>query len=145
MHIHGRIASTQYNDLIGDFAADGHDGVPLFDLARECGIDTDAYFPVGVSAHFGVEPTQGPVAWLTFRAIDRKAQAFGAEEIIALARKQGGKLATVRLEPTQPVPLATLFEGHIFKRLELVVYSRGLLAEGINFCDGENSSIFAQL
>jgi hypothetical protein len=39
-------AETQYNDLIGQMAADGWDGTPLHDFAKEAGIDMSGRFPV---------------------------------------------------------------------------------------------------
>lgn len=43
-------ASVQYNDMLGTAAADWHGaGVGLHSLAKEAGIDTARYYPVGLT------------------------------------------------------------------------------------------------
>jgi hypothetical protein len=47
-------ASTQYTDVKGTSAADWHEHTQFINLAKAAGVNTDRYFPVGVTLS-GVE------------------------------------------------------------------------------------------
>src|SRR5919106_96122 len=44
-------AGVQYGDLKGNVAIDGHQGNPIFDIARANGINTDEYFPIALGVY----------------------------------------------------------------------------------------------
>ena len=44
-------AGVQYGDLKGNVAIDGHNGSPLFDIAKEFGINTNEYFPISIGMY----------------------------------------------------------------------------------------------
>ena len=44
-------AGTQYGDLKGNVAIDGHTGTGLFEFAKQNGIDTEEYFPISIGVY----------------------------------------------------------------------------------------------
>ncbi len=71
-------ASTQYNDLVGTAAIDFHGGVDgsFHDYARQLGIDTDRYFPIGLRFYVG---EQGNF-YINFFCFDQKIREVFKEE-----------------------------------------------------------------
>lgn len=46
-------SATQYGDIKGDVTIDGTMGGNLHDFAKDNGINTDKYFPVGINIYLG--------------------------------------------------------------------------------------------
>lgn len=65
-------ASVQYNDMKGSIAIDFHGGGDgnLWDYARDLGIDTDKYHPIGLSVYIGEHNN----VYLTFICVDNASR-----------------------------------------------------------------------
>jgi hypothetical protein len=71
-------ASTKYNDLVGTAAIDFHGGVDssLHDYARQLGIETERYFPIGLSFYIGEHGS----FYLKFFCVDQQVKEVFKEE-----------------------------------------------------------------
>ena len=115
------IASTQYNDLTGGAAFDGHDGPPLFELAKCSNMPSEGYWPVGFEL-FRLDPDEqtGKIPF-TLVAVSCDEAGSKIDQIIEFA-KTAEELRVYR------------FEGHLdprefpvlFKRVDIKVIRKGL-------------------
>ena len=113
------IAETQYNDLQGKVAMDGHDGPPLHDLAKRSTMP-NGYWPIGFEL-FRLDPAEN--GKIPFTLVAARCEEVGAtmEEIIKYARTH------------EEVPVYG-FDGQLdprdfralFKRIDIKVVSRNL-------------------
>jgi len=86
------IASTQYNDLTGTAAFDGHDGPGVHELAAMSEVPAD-YFPIGFRL-YRLDPDED--GFLPFRIIAvKKSETGDSMEEIAKAEKMTGTTVTV--------------------------------------------------
>lgn len=117
-------AMTQYDDLIGSNAFDGHSGPPLFELAKLSDMP-DGHFPVGFEL-FRLHPDESgkiPFNLLTVRV----NEAGDNMDKISFYAKSTDELRVYRfdgkIEPTQfPV---------LFKRIDIKVLSKPLPANKV--------------
>lgn len=105
-------ASVQYNDLIGTAAADEADRAGLIAFSKGKGIDTEKYFPVGVSFYSGEHEFES----VSVYAVE-KSVAGTFDEVEQYAKQHGGKVPCVKFDANATI--AELFQH--FKRLKVVL------------------------
>lgn len=118
-------AHAQYDDALGTAAADWHDGGKLHELATAAGIDTTKYFPVGISL-FGTELGITEIFAVDLENIHVRTFE-GVRDFIANHREE---VKGVSFPVPEEVHSAV---GAYLKRLEVVLSSKGLALEGIDF------------
>lgn len=77
------VASTQFGDLEGGASFDGHDGPPLFELAK-CSKMKSGYWPVGFELH-QLDPDENGKIPFTLVAVSCEEAGKGPEEIYQYA------------------------------------------------------------
>jgi len=113
------VASTQYNDLTGTAALDGHEGPGLMELARLVSLPED-YFPIGFSL-FRLNPDDDGMLPFQLIAVKKSETGDTMEKVIDAA-KRGGKLTAYSVE----VKIDPKKFPSVFKRCEIKVLVDGL-------------------
>jgi hypothetical protein len=118
-------ASTQYNDIVGSAAFDGHDGPPLFELAKKSTMPEQGYWPVGFEL-FQLDPDVDGNIPFTLLAVMSEETGEKIEDIIAHARTTE-KLTVYRyrgaLNPSD--------FGKLFKRIDIKALRKDLPREKV--------------
>ena len=83
-------ASVQYNDMIGEAAADQGDQHGFHAFAKEHGVDMDKYWPVAVSLYAGTDDFQS----VSVYAVEKAIVGSNADEVSRYANAHGGTLQT---------------------------------------------------
>jgi len=78
------LASTQYNDLTGSAAFDGHEGPGLMELADIVGLP-DEYFPIGFQLH-RLDPDEDGLLWLKMIAVKKAETGDTMTKALQVAR-----------------------------------------------------------
>jgi hypothetical protein len=117
------VADTQYGDLQGTAAIDGHEtGGPLHDLAEYSSLKP-GYFPIGFGLH-RLDPLESGKLPFTIYAVKTEDVGGTAEEMTAYAR-QHGKLPVKGFEgEIEPAKFQ-----QFFKRFSLRVHNKWLNLE----------------
>ena len=123
------IASTQYNELVGTVAIDGHHGTLLSEVAELAGIDAEQFRPVHISIYLG-HRNRDKMPEFTIFAIDKTMFGVSFEEQLEHSSKNGGKLPVVSITWT-PDSWNQVF-SHI-KRFHVVATDNHLRRNGITY------------
>ena len=87
-------ASTQYNDIVGGAAFDGHEHAPLFELAKKSRMPEQGYWPVGFELS-QLHPDEDGNIPFTLLAVMCKETGEKIEDVIKYA-KTAEKLTVYR-------------------------------------------------
>lgn len=114
------VASTQYDDIVGTVAFDGHEHPPLFELAAKSDMPTEGYWPVGFE-FFRLDPDENGSLPFTLVAVKREEAGASIEDIIDYA-KSADELRVYRFTGT----LKPADFGGLFKRIDIKAMRRDL-------------------
>jgi len=117
------IASTQYNDLVGGAAFDGHDGPPLFILAEKLAMPK-GYWPVGFELSELTPNDEGKIP-LTLLAVKCEETGDKIDDILKFA-KTAAELRVYRFNGT--LKTADL---NMFKRIDIKALRKDLPREKV--------------
>jgi hypothetical protein len=120
-------AHTQYGDVLGTAAADFHQGGGLHELATAAGIDTKAYFPVGLRLT-GTDNRIEAILVIEMDEIENKT-FDGVRDFIAA---NPGKARSIAFAVDEELDLA-----HYFKQFDVVLASKGMGLENVEFTDAD--------
>lgn len=99
-------ASVQYDDYVGTAAADISDYTSLIDVLNEWGVDTERYYPVGITFYSG---TGG---FITFSILcEDKLENPGKVVKISYDKEPGYSISDIM---------------NLFKRFQVIVTTKGL-------------------
>ena len=121
-------ASTQYNDMTGEIAADGAESAPLSKIAEAAGVDTERYFPLHLSLGFGRGPEDKMFFNVTVVAAERGDGASTFDELDQKAKANGGSLPVTCIHARRLHPEELL--RHL-KRLDICLTHKSLLSQRI--------------
>ena len=117
------IASTQYNDLIGGAAFDGHDSPPLFILAEKLDMPK-GYWPVGFELSELAPNEEGEIPF-TLLAVKCEETGDKIDDILKFA-KTAAELRVYRFNGTlKPA------DFNMFKRIDIKALRKDLPAEKV--------------
>ena len=114
------IAETQYNDLLGTAAFDGHDHPPVFELAECSNMPAEGYWPVGFEL-FRLDPDE-KTGKVPFTLLAVKNDEVGPIEKLEQLAKSGTEIRVYRFYG-EIYP--TYFPAY-FKRIDIKVTERCL-------------------
>jgi hypothetical protein len=118
---------TQYNDLKGQVAIDGHGTSPLHQLAKRCGLP-EGCLAVGLSLYYTTEGGRAGMVEVRFLVVDREhVSAAGGD--VPTAQKLCGYLPVFFSEAFH-IPLADFFQA--VKRLDLKALSKTVRRDALN-------------
>jgi hypothetical protein len=117
------VASTQYNDLVGNAAFDGHDGPPLFILAEKLSMPR-GYWPVGIELDQLAHNDDGEIP-ITLLVVNCKESGSKIDEIIKFA-KTAAELHVYRVNGTLKPE-----DFNMFKRIDIKALIKDLPAEKV--------------
>lgn len=114
------IAGTQYNDLVGTAAFDGHEHPPVYELAERTSMPEKGYIPVGFEL-FRFDPDED--GNIPFQLIAVKCREAGdkIDDVIQYA-KNTSELRVYRFDGT----LKSAEFAAIFKRIDIKVIHKEL-------------------
>ena len=113
-------ASTQYDDIVGTVAFDGHDAPPLFELAEKSEMPHEGYWPVGFE-FFRFDPDEDGSLPFTLVAVKHKEAGASIEDVVKYA-KSAAELRVYRFAGVlKPPDFAALF-----KRIDVKAIRRDL-------------------
>ena len=114
------VAFTQYNDLKGTAAFDGHDGPPLFELVEKTDMPKEGYWPVGFE-FFRLHPDETGNIPFTLVAVKCEETGHKIEDVIEYASK-ANELPVYRFDGA----LRPDDFGYLFKRIDIKVVQKEL-------------------
>ena len=117
--------STQYNDIVGGAAFDGHDGPPLFELAKKSRMPEQGYWPVGFEL-FRLDPDEEGNIPFTLLAVMCEETGEKIDDILEHA-KTAEKLTLYRYQGT----LKPADFGWLFKRIDIKALRKDLPREKV--------------
>jgi hypothetical protein len=117
------IASTQYNDLVGGAAFDGHDSPPLFILAEKLSMPK-GYWPVGFELD-QLAPNDGGEIPITLLVVNCEETGSKIDDIIKFA-ETASELHVYRLNGTLKPE-----DFNMFKRVDIKALRKDLPAEKV--------------
>lgn len=99
-------ASVQYDDYVGTAAADISDFITLYEVLKNWGVDTERYYPVGISFFSGIND-------------------FVNFSILREDRMENhGKIVKIRYDKEPGYSIKDIME--LFKRFEVIVTTKEL-------------------
>jgi len=126
------VASTQYDDLQGTIAVDGHDGSLLQDLAAKSDLKK-GYFPIGLT-YYSEFPGDGSPGQIYLLAIDEdRIQEYGSVMHYA---SQAGPVRVLRFRVHMK---AAEVLRHI-KRANIILADKVLAGKDLNIVDLPDAS-----
>lgn len=117
------VASTQYNDLVGGAAFDGHDGPPLFMLAEKLSMPK-GYWPVGFELDQLAPNDEGEIP-ITLLVVNCEETGSKIDDIIKFA-ETAAELHVYRLDGTLKPE-----DFNMFKRIDIKALRKDLPAEKV--------------
>ena len=115
------IAETQYSDLVGNAAFDGHTGPPLHELAKYTNMPKGKYWPVGFRL-FRLHPGKSGDIPFTIIAVNcEEIKARNIEEIVKYAQKVN-ELPAYKFDGN----LEPKYFSAIFKRIDIKIVCKSL-------------------
>lgn len=119
------VASTQYDDVIGTVAFDGHEHPPLFELAEKSDMPAEVYWPVGFE-FFRLDLDEN--GNIPFRVVAvRLKEVGGSIENVTNYARERGELRVYRFAGTlKPADFA-----YLFKRVDIKAIKKSLKDECI--------------
>ena len=117
--------STQYNDIVGDAAFDGHEHPPLIELAKKSKMPEQSYLPVGFRL-YRLNPNEDGNIPFTLYAVKREESGKEMADVFQYAKT--AKVLTVYgfQGMLKPVDFAWLF-----KRIDIKVLRKDLPREKV--------------
>lgn len=99
-------ASVQYDDFVGTAAADISDFITLHEVLKNWGVDTERYYPVGISFFSGTNN------FVTFSIL--------CEDRV----ENSGKIVKISYDKEPGYSIKDIME--LFKRFEVIITTEGL-------------------
>jgi hypothetical protein len=118
------VAGTQYCDLIGTIAVDGH-GAPHLAPLLERHPSGKSYFPVGIS-FYASDPSKTDRGFVSIFAVDREVVGVNADQIKSFVKKHG-KLPVFKLDVEATVEELVA----LVHRINVVLFSRYVADEDV--------------
>ena len=116
--------STQYNDIVGGAAFDGHDGPPLFELAKKSRMPEQGYWPVGFELSDLAPGDEGNIPFILL-AVKCEEAGEKIDDILKFA-KTAAELRVYRFNGTlKPA------DFNMFKRIDIKVIRKDLPREKV--------------